>query len=109
MRPPQGSFTAHFRLSGMRAVKIASAVVASFQANRVRFLSDDRGFKSEPTYSATAQLVDSRTRNKRAATGSRNTRSTLTMTERDKVRDAPSLGKQAAIGTRGSSAFAPQL
>ncbi|GIY64844.1 hypothetical protein CDAR_85991 [Caerostris darwini] len=36
--------------------------------------------------------------NKRAATG-RNKRSTLTMTERDKVRDAPSLGKQAATGT----------
>ncbi|GIY64843.1 hypothetical protein CDAR_85981 [Caerostris darwini] len=36
--------------------------------------------------------------NKRATTG-RNKRSTLTMTERDKVREAPSLGKQAATGT----------
>ncbi|GIX72486.1 hypothetical protein CDAR_230221 [Caerostris darwini] len=40
--------------------------------------------------------------NKRAATA-RKERSTLTMTERDKVRDGPSLGKQAATGTRGSS------
>ncbi|GIX76336.1 hypothetical protein CEXT_499861 [Caerostris extrusa] len=43
-----------------------------------------------------------RTWNKRAATV-RNTRTTFTVTERDKVRDALSLGKQAAIGTRGSS------
>ncbi|GIY64842.1 hypothetical protein CDAR_85971 [Caerostris darwini] len=47
----------------------------------------------------TAQLVDSSERvNKRAATG-RNKRSPLIMTERDKVRDAPSLGKQAATGS----------
>ncbi|GIY97201.1 hypothetical protein CEXT_108161 [Caerostris extrusa] len=106
MCPPQGrGHEFHFCFSGMRAVKIASAVVAGFRPtlNSRERLTLVIGFLF-----LFLLLHNSSTRrfkwmrNKRAATG-RDKRSTLTMTERDKVRDAPSVGKQAATGTRGSS------